>query len=323
MPKNSRPRAAARSAKPKAPAPTRAPSTDDLEHADVTGLDNVIHDLIGKLNAHQVTPETRAYYHALIDADVARIDGESIATPPIILDVGADFGRMIAALKQRPLPGYGPLRARYTLEMARDHIEVYRKVLLAGDVRAGAAGTKSVTLASAKKARRALEKLMNTALTPDAPERVQLDRAKAKLNKLLPDVLAAIESLVSAGNALFERAGKDPGLAAALVDMNVTPERFAALGGQSVGLTQAGQLHAEQRGAHQELYGKLNELDGRMVFELEALECAANLARGEGRSVPMPMLENIRRVRPRRHDQPATPPPPTTPVAPGGASGGA
>ncbi|HSN99509.1 MAG TPA: hypothetical protein VLS89_14535 [Candidatus Nanopelagicales bacterium] len=264
---------------------------------DVSGAVALFSALLVELAPHAPSAEAVAQWQGMIADEEARVDGVSVSSDRIIGAAMTEFAAMVPYLLQEPLPGYGPRRAHYAVGLGLEHARVYAAFLETEARRAEASGSKGSSTQDAREQRAHLLGLLLEATEGDAALQAAVAKAARRGTKLPADVSASLQGLSGVGRELLERAAQRPGLAEVLVDMELTEAVIAQAEDAARALGTARGTHDAQKAAHREESDELNTFDGRLWFELTALQRAAERARSKGRRVPAVRLATLARRR--------------------------
>jgi hypothetical protein len=247
--------------------------------ASTPAYPTLVSNLLSKV-AITLSPDERAFYATSVaDADALRtgVRYESAAVLDECLQVGALSLPSILAGK---VAGFGPLRARYLLELGQD---LANKVAILDASRITAAG-KSVAKTASLRGTRALRRRALRALRNLAGKRPE-DQARVKRagkgDEKADERSRSLEALATELSAVVAKV--PPRVAE---DAGVTPELMAALrqNAQAV-LATRGEAHGA-RGAVGSIYDEMNLLDGKILHELRLLAGAMKDAREIDKTVP-------------------------------------
>lgn len=289
---------------PSDPAASGAPADPVTEERDVSGAAALFGSLLAGLAQHAAAPEVAAYFRGMISDEEARRDGISVSSDRVLSAAMADFAAVIPHVIEEPLPGYGRMRAHYALSLALDHARAYASFLEIETKRAATSESKSGSLVEAREMRTWLQGLLGDAAQGDDALLESLAKAARRGARTPAQVSASLQGLTGVGRELLARAANQPGMMVALADMGITEETIARAEATARSLGAARTAHDTQRSAHREESDELNTFDGRVWFELEALQRAADRARAAGRKVPAVRLEALTRP-PRKRAAPA------------------
>lgn len=267
------------------------------EDRDVSGAAALFSALLTQLAPHTPSPAAMARWRGMIPDEEARVDGVSVSSDRVIAAAMTEFAALVPHLLQEPLPGYGPRRAYYAVNLALEHAKAYASFLDVEARRAAASGLKGVNLSGARQQRIHLAGLLMEATAGDDALQAAVEKAARRGAKGIAEVSASLQGLSGVGRELLQRAAQDPGLLEALTDMGLTEAVVARAEDAARALGAARGAHDAERTSHRLESDELNTFDGRLWFELEALQRAAERARSEGRKVPAVLLSALARRR--------------------------
>ncbi len=255
-----------------------------------------------------ITDRARAFLMARLSVAAARTLGMR-ASPS---DIADEFLRCLAAygplVQQKRLPGYGPMRARFGLELAQGieaSLERYRA--MRPEVR-GAAAARDGAMERTEAMRAGVVTGLRN-LAGDDDEAVGRVRAVASPKRAADDHLRAMDQL--AHEIVQARDEVPPEL---LDDAGLSPEVLDAVQETTRGAAEARTSSRGQRAAQQQLRAELAEPCGRIYNELKALLRAARTARKHDPTVPDVTSWLVRRPAAAKPAQgPAPAPPPDAP----------
>ena len=227
-----------------------------------------------------VTAASRVWLENQVNETKARDEGATTAST-VILDAVIDATHIAQeSLLAGKVIGYGPLRYRYCLDLARalaDKVAHFDTSVVGA---AGASAEKSVSLRDSRDDRRAALRVLKNLTASD-------DAAKARLKKVRgrnerPDERA--QSLQGISKQLETvTAGVPPEL---VQDAGVTHELSTRLNSYAYAVVSAHDTAHQERTGLAAQYDAMNVLDGRILHELRALAGAMSDARKSDKSIP-------------------------------------
>jgi hypothetical protein len=228
-----------------------------------------------------LTPEQRAYFEASIGEGAALRAGAQVESTSV-LDELLRIGQIaLPAIVGGKVTGYGPLRARWIMDLGQalaSRVDQLDAHLVQA---AGASTARGVSLLATRALRRDAMRALKSLAGTRKEDRARLKEA-AK-GREAPDERA--RSLAALADEL-ERAiaSAPPGVAE---DAGATPALVGALRQAAAAvLTTRGSAQGA-RGSVAGIYDEMNLLDGRILHELRLLVGAMRDARREDKSVPL------------------------------------
>ncbi len=250
------------------------------------------------------TPVEADFYRNSIDTQHATAWGARHESGAVLDDFLGCITPVADAVIAGRIPGYGPLRFAYACGVAHQLASAVKTLDESTVAAAGSSEARSVTLrdtqALRRQAKRALRNLAGA--RPDARRRV----AEAARDEGNPDdrsrSLAALAAeLEHVRQTVPERVAADAG---------ATPELIAQLRSMSsVVLDKKGSAR-DQRGKVAAVYDTLNELDGRVLHEVQLLVGAVRDARRHDPTIPACRSRLVRKGKAKKPSEPAAPPTP-------------
>lgn len=228
-----------------------------------------------------LSDEERAHYEGLISVKRARRDGAEVESATVLKELLGVIRPAFSLIVEGKVPGCGPKRLRYTLEMA---LVLSQNVSVFGESSIDAAlarSTRSSGVSDAVTFRRlgirALGRLMS-----DRPEdRERIRSASSVKKRRIEDRAEMLEHLAAqlekAAAGVPESAAKEAG---------ATPELIASLRAQAQNLMSVGEGSSAARNTIASHYDVMNELDGRLMLEIRNIVRALEDARATDRSIP-------------------------------------
>lgn len=260
-----------------------------------------IDELLASFKA-PVTAASRDWLEKQISEASARDDGARIGSTTVLDAVIEATHVAQSALLAGKVVGYGPLRYRYCLDLARllaDKVARFDESIVGA---AGASAEKGSSLRSSRDDRRAALRVLKNLTASDAAARARLKKVRGRNER--PDERA--ESLQGLSKELTTvAAGVPPEL---VQDAGVTLELSQRLNGFAHAVVSAHDTAHEERAAVVAQYDSMNVLDGRILHELRALAGAMRDARKSDKSVPeikLAVLRNKRAKKAKTTDAPA------------------
>ena len=276
--------------------PSAAAEADGGER-DVSGAAGLFSALLAQLAPHAPSAEAAACWREMIPDEEARRDGITVSSDRVISAAMSEFAAVVPYLMQQSLPGYGPRRAHYALGLALEHARTYASFLETEARRAAVSGSKGISVQEARVERGHLLGLLLEATEGDEALQAAVMKAARRGTRRPAQVSACLQGLSGVGRELLARAAQSPGLAEVLEDMGLTEAMLARAEDAARALGAARGAHEAEKTVHREESDELNTFDGRLWFELEALQRAAERARSEGRRVPAVRLASLARRR--------------------------
>ncbi len=252
-----------------------------------------------------ITDKARAFLMERLSVAAAQTFGMR-ASPT---DIADEFMRCLAVyaplIQQKRLPGYGPMRARFGLELVKSASALLDRYRTADPALRSAAAKRDLTLAKTEALRAEVVTGLRNLVGDDAEANERV-RAAAAPRDAVDEHLRAMDNLAheiaQAREEVPEELLDDSGLDANTLDAVQSSTRDAA---------DARTRSRAQRLAQQQLRADLAEPCGRIYNELKAMLRAARTARQRDATVPEVTSWLVSRT---TTPKPATPPP--TPPAP-------
>jgi hypothetical protein len=222
-----------------------------------------------------------------------------------------------ALVVARPYPGFGPRELAYTVDLALRLAPAWAAEREVAARRAGLSRSKRSSALDLRTERTDLHALVARFAPHGSPLHAQLTAADRHHGKRLRDLAVGVTAVASVAQGLIRRGARDRALAELLADRGLTEVRIARASEGAKRFTTAQQKHATARATEKKTYDALNELDGRLATQLEALGAAALRARRERTDVP---ALDLALIEPHlRHDRQRTAPAPGASSTPAGA----
>lgn len=274
------------------------PLAEEAPPRDTAARERLL-EVQGRLADHRPSDRTIMLWHQQLAEDKARAMGQRVTSVRVMTDALAVIPVLVPALLDNALPGYGPRRAYYIVSLALQLDERSRGLRILETGKAGASRVKYDTLDAGQDKRRSVERLLDKATRGNNARRAQLEKAMSYDHEKPGELVASLELLGDIGQSLLDEAQTRPDLQEANDDMGLTQAEVTAVKDVARQLGAAAGDHGDQITARQTRSDTLNELEGRLWFELELLTQAAAEARRRGRSVPTVRLAELKR-QPRR-----------------------
>ena len=252
-----------------------------------------------RLADHRPSDRTMMLWHQQLAEDKARAMGQRVTSVRVMTDALAVIPVLVPMLLENSLPGYGPRRAYYIVSLALELDERSRGLRVLETGKAGASRVKYDTVDTGQDKRRSFERLLDKATRGNSARRAQLEKAMSYDHEKPGELVASLELLGDIGQSLLDEAETRSDLREANDDMGLTQAEVTAVKDAARQLGAAAGDHSDQITARQTRSDTLNELEGRLWFELELLTQSATEARRRGRSVPTVRLAQLKR-QPRR-----------------------
>jgi len=264
---------------------------------DVSGAVALFSALLDQLAPHAPSPEAAGCWRGMMSDEEARLDGVTVSSDRVLAAAMSGYAALVPYLLEEPLPGYGPRRAHYALSLALAHARGYALFLDTEVRRAGASESKGVSVQEARVQRAHLAGLLTEATEGNPALQASIAKAARRGSKDPAQVSASLQGLTGVARQLMEQAAGQPGRTEALEDMGITEEAVARAEEAARALGAMRGAHEAERTTHRQESDELNTFDGRVWFELDALQRAADRARALGRKVPAVRLESLSRRR--------------------------
>lgn len=101
------------------------------EDCDISGAVALFSALLTQLAPYAPSPAAMARWRGMIPDEEARVDGVTVSSDRVIAAAMTEFAALVPHLLQAPLPGYGPRRAYYAVNLALQHAKAYAAFLRA------------------------------------------------------------------------------------------------------------------------------------------------------------------------------------------------
>jgi hypothetical protein len=227
-----------------------------------------------------VTAASRTWLEKQISEASARADGARIASTTILDAVIEATHTAQESLLAGKVIGYGPLRHRYCLDLARllaDKVAHFDESIVGA---AGASAEKISSLRESRDDRRGALRVLKNLTASDSAAKARLKKVRGRNER--PDERA--QSLQGISKELSAvTAGVPPEL---VQDAGVTHDLSNRLNGYAHAVVSTHDTAHEGRAAVAAQYDAMNVLDGRIRHELRALEGAMRDTRKSDKSVP-------------------------------------
>lgn len=227
-----------------------------------------------------VTAASRAWLEKQVSEAAARDDGARIGSTTILDAVIEATHTAQASLLAGKVMGYGPLRHRYCLDLARalaDKVAHFDASIVGA---AGASAEKTSSLRESRDDRRGALRVIKNLTASDTAAQARLKKVRGRNER--PDERA--QSLQGISKELAAvTAGVPPEL---VHDAGVTHDLSRRLNGYAHAVVSTHDAAHEERAAVAAQYDAMNVLDGRIRHELRALEGAMRDTRKSDKSVP-------------------------------------
>ena len=278
-----------------AQAPTKSAPTEALVPGQPPAVDAATYPArINELLTSFKTPVSAAS-HTWLQSQVteakARDDGARIGSPAVLDAVIEATHTAQESLLAGKVMGYGPLRYRYCLDLARllaDKVAHFDESVIGA---AGASAEKGSSLRGSRDDRRSAIRVLKNLTAND-------DAAKARLKKVRRRDERPDERAQSLQGISRELQTVTAGIPAELVkDAGVTPALSTRLNSYAHAVVSAHDTSHEERASLAAQYDAMNVLDGRILHELRALAGAMSDARKVDKSVPVLKIAVLRNGR--------------------------
>lgn len=275
------------------PAPTASLVPGQPPATDVATYPARIAELLAPFKT-PVTAASRTWLESQVNETKARADGAGIASTVVLDAVIEATHTAQESLLGGKVIGYGPLRYRYCLDLARllaDKVAHFDESIVDA---ASASAEKGVSLRESRDDRRAALRVLKNFTASDTAAQARLKKVRGRNER--PDERA--QSLQGISKELATvTAGVPPEL---VQDAGVTPDLTKRLNSFAHAVVSTHDTAHEERAAVAAQYDAMNVLDGRILHELRALDGAMRDARKNDKSVPelkIAALRNRKRKR--------------------------
>jgi hypothetical protein len=292
MPKSKPTQAAAKPANTE-PAPTEALVPGQPPPIDAATYPARIDELFTSFKT-PISAASQTWLQSQVKEAKARDEGAQIASPAVldaVIETTHIAGESLLAGK---VLGYGPLRYRYCLDLARllaDKVAHFDASLVGA---AGGSAAKGASLRESRDDRRSALRALKNLTAND-------DEAKARLKKVRDRNERPDERAQSLQGLSRELQAVTAGIPAELVkDAGVTPALSTRLNSYAHAVVSAHDTSHEERASLAAQYDAMNVLDGRILHELRALAGAMRDARKVDKSVPVLKIAVLRNGRPKK-----------------------
>jgi hypothetical protein len=222
----------------------------------------------------------RVFFAAQISEAAARDEGAEWQSTVVLDGAIGVLRTLLPFVLEGKVPGYGPLRLRYQLDLCGDlaaDVATFDSAVVGA---AGASAKKTTSLRGSRDDRRVALRVLK-ALAGDDPA------AKARLKAATKDAEQPDErarSLERIAQELESAIAKVPPAVAA--DAGATPELVASLRAFATGVLGARGKAQDARSEVASLYDKMNVLDARIIKEVRLLCGSASDARKTNKAIP-------------------------------------
>lgn len=264
-------------------------------------------DLINAMQSRLDTrpsDDEREYYRGSIAAARAQTWGTRHESGAVLDDFLAVTAPVFDSIVVGRVRGYGPLRLAYACEIAQQLAETLKGLDQNVVAAAGTSEAREVSLRDTQTLRRMAKRALRS-LAGDRPE-ARRRAAEAARDEGNPDDRS--RSLVALADELTHIRARVPARVAD--DAGATPELITDLRSASKAVLGAKEKARGERGKVSSIYDTLNELDGRVLHEIQLVAGAARDARRLDASIPAVRSRLVRKTSKR----PAPVVPPVAPV---------
>ncbi len=238
-----------------------------------------IDELLASFKA-PVNAASRAWLEEQMSESAARDDGARVGSTTILDGVIEATHIAQESLLAGKIVGYGPLRHRYCLDLARalaDKVAHFDASIVGA---AGASAEKTSSLRESRDDRRRALRVIKNLTASDTAAQARLKKVRGRNER--PD-----ERAQSLQGISKELSAATAGVPAELVhDAGVTHGLSQRLNGYAHAVVSTHDTAHEERAAVAAQYDAMNVLDGRIRHELRALEGAMRDSRKSDKSVP-------------------------------------
>ncbi len=248
----------------------------------------------------------RAYLHQCVTSTTAILRGRTNAPSDYVSELIGALDTFAPYIAKKALPGYGPLRARYGVELLREAVPLLDALDAQSRAQRMASKGHRDAVTRAEKQRAFATVAFRAVLSGDGAPDANLGAATPK-SHAKADRIQSAEELA----AEVERVQGDVP-AELLDDAGLTADVLGALSDKAGAATESGSVRADKASARQLLRAQLAEPCGRMRHELRVLLAAARAARKLDPNVPQFTSSLLNHdAADKREDEPAPDPAPT------------
>lgn len=265
--------------------------------------------LLDQLNTTELKDEDRDYFRALRSEQESHQDGDSIHSSIVIDELTRILTIALPHITNAKIPGYGPVRAKYLLELGTElatHIQGHDQAMREA---AGAGAGQHTNLKGSRNLRRAALRILKNLLGQEPTALTRIRKAAFEYQEKPDERARTLEALAAELEVAIQKVS--PNIAA---DAGATPELIASLRLNAKAVMSARDLARKSQSDLATHYRIMNILDGRILFELRALLRAVRDARKI--DATLPQIKSNRVLRLSKPKKPAKPAPPTEPEQP-------
>ncbi len=240
-----------------------------------------VQSLLDQMSSINPSPEALALFRSLRSDQDAHEEGSRIHSAAVLDELLRIAAPSLPFVKASKIPGYGPMRLKYLLELGLElatHVHGHDEAMAKA---AGAGVVKTTNLKGSRSLRRTALRVLKNLAGQDEAALARIEEAASEAKEKPDERARGLDALASEVEAAAAKL--PPDIAA---DMGLTPELIAGLRQNAKAVLGARDSAKETRGDIASRYDLMNLLDGRILFELRALLRAMRDARKNDPTVP-------------------------------------
>lgn len=249
-----------------------------------------IQSLLNPLASVSLSDATRATFRALCSDLDAHAEGNRIHSAAVLDELLRIASLSHPYVSAARVPGYGPMRLKYTLELGltlaglvHDHDDAMVNA-------AGAGASKTTNLKGSRALRRTALRVLKSLAGNDAAALARIESAASEGSEKPDERARSLNALAEELESVA--ANLSPEVAA---DMGVSQTLIADLRTNAKAVLGAREDARNTRGDIASHYDQMNLLDGRLLFELRALFRAMRDARKNDPTIPQVQAGRVQR----------------------------
>lgn len=258
-------------------------------------------DLLSQCASITLDDNSRTFFRKLRSDKQAQDEGDTIHSS-VVLDefVRVTYATLPLILASK-IPGYGPIRAKYLIELGVElatHVHTYDHAMAAA---AGSGASSTTNLKGSRNLRKTALRILKNLAGEDAEARARVKQLAEKRGENPDERTRSLERIADELDAVVAKLS--PVLVA---DAGISPELIAGLRLNAKAVTESRDTARDTRGDTKAQLRVMNILDGRILFELRALIRAARDANKVDPTLPIIRSARVQRLsRPRKPQMPA------------------
>ena len=242
----------------------------------------VVSNLAAKLTSTVIlNDESRRYFESSVTEADARRTGATIESPTVLDEVLRVGNLAIGPVLDKKLPGYGPLRLRYCLELAGRLADRVAELDSSRVNATGAGSVKVATLRDTRDLRRSALRVVKNLAGRRPEERSRLAAIAARYEEKPDERARSLEELAKEVLGAIAKVPKE-----VAVDAGATQELVDTLTATAGDVLTTHGGAREARSTVASIYDEMNVLDGRLLHELRLLVGSFKDARKQDKSIP-------------------------------------